>query len=138
MIRRPSTSTSSTPAPRFSLTQPLGASTTRSSHPHRFPTDQTAPPWRSFPGEPPSSPTPQSSPPRRARAPSRLPDAPYRRQARADRATASAALATPWPSALLLVWARLEARSGPEPSQAKVGWPISAHKHSSVSPFLGI
>jgi hypothetical protein len=36
MIRCPSTSASSTPAPRCSLTQPLGASTTRSSHPLGF------------------------------------------------------------------------------------------------------
>jgi hypothetical protein len=35
MIRRPTTSVSSALAPQCSLTQPLGASTTRSSHPHR-------------------------------------------------------------------------------------------------------
>jgi hypothetical protein len=135
MIRHPSTSVSSAPAPRCSLTQLLGASTTRSSHPRQFPIDRTAPPWRSFLGEPPSSPTPQSSQPHRARAPSRLPDLPCHRQAGAGRATASAAMATPWPSALLLLWAGPEAISGPEPSQAKLGRPVSAQRHSSLFLF---
>jgi hypothetical protein len=51
MIRCPSTSASSALAPRCSLTQPSSASTTRSSHHRRFPTDRTALSWRSFPGE---------------------------------------------------------------------------------------
>jgi hypothetical protein len=51
IIRCPSTSASSAPAPRCSPTQPSGASTTHSSHHLRFPTDQTAPSRRSFPGD---------------------------------------------------------------------------------------
>jgi hypothetical protein len=85
---------------------------------HRFPSARAPPSWVTSSGEPPPWQIPQSSPPRHARAPSHLPDAPCHRQARASRAAASTATATPRPSALLLVWAGPEASSGPEPGQA--------------------
>jgi hypothetical protein len=93
-------------------------STTGPCYRHPFPSARAPPSWVTSSGEPPPWPTPQSSPPRRARAPSHLLDAPCRRQAGAGRAAASAATATLWPSALLLVWAGPEACSGPEPGQA--------------------
>jgi hypothetical protein len=78
-------------------------SSTGSCSRHRFPSARAPPSWVTSSGEPPPWPTPQSSPPHHARAPSRLPVAPRRRQAGAGQASAGS-----------MPWAPSPARDGPQ------------------------